>query len=376
MSTSGRTPSTPIRPFRIQAPITPSSSFTPEQRQRRRDLLNAASKLNPTSRMDNINAGLRGRTTNQVLTQRPDGSTASAHDAAAATLGQGRAHQMPGDIGGRSPPPKRSRTDDCDAEYDTNFDSEPPSPVRSLHSAGVQADISPGIADSRQLPPDEELVIGPDIDDQDELWDTSFDGDKSISSHYATAPPSPGEPPFGLSTEPVAGPSVPRQPSLSASQLLGLLTPPTSSQLGFEFEGAFSQPIDEAPDSPSKGKGKGRDLGIAAMQRHVPHGEIQKTIKERLRNPSPDDRQTPQSSPPSGPPQLHEQAAADLPTKMQATFSEYIDYVRRLERREKAAFMSNELKMNKIKQLESENEELRRRIRALGATIAALEARR
>ncbi|RPD74241.1 hypothetical protein L226DRAFT_86772 [Lentinus tigrinus ALCF2SS1-7] len=167
-----------------------------------------------------------------------------------------------------------------------------------------------------------------------------------------------------------------------------LLTPPGTSQRDYESAGQWGRyPRQQSPSpSPSPTKGKGRELprsesaSTSRSQWQMIQDDPENPFHERaaaLRAGSPT------TSVLSGAESMYESAgllsgpfSADTVAAQIASLTDIPEYIRKLERRQRAAMNSAEIKSRRIAQLEEEVQRLRNEKRALEETVAALQVRR
>lgn len=250
-------PSTPAGPSRSRSAVTPSSGFTPSQKQRRLESIqaglnssqpSAGSNLSQkhSSRLTDIEAGL-------ISVRSPSGKSSSQRSAsrfanieAGLVAAQSQSRARPDEFDSpRSPLQKRSRLWDYEAA------PEPPSPVIPMHDAVVQTDQAD----------DEEFFMSSPHGTSTSVYETAHSTPYSLPEVLPEVHQAPQTPGRSSASQTGSHPSVNIQS--------GMMTPPRSSQNEPSLGPASSlHGILHQPESPtrSKSKGKTRDLGTPASQ--------------------------------------------------------------------------------------------------------------
>ncbi|OBZ67163.1 hypothetical protein A0H81_12811 [Grifola frondosa] len=313
-----------------QAAVTPSHTITPSQRERRRE---GHASSQGSSRRDNL------RTSSTSFSRTP--SRLKVIEAALAAS-QAEIRDLSDELRSASSPPpspKRSRLEIN--EYGSNS----PRNTTNHSDAPVQTDSIP----------DEDESSWPQLDSisdaEEEFWHPSKPiAGPSREYHLADVPQEPWTP----RTPERSAPARAYTPSGSVNANGMLMTPPQSSQplerdfgagpvLSLGASESQWQRIVHDPEHPFHERALALRMGSQTGSQESVHAELPSTdsIAE------------------------HIAALSDIP-----------DFVRKLERKQKAAQKSNEIKSKRIAELEQEIQRLQNKNRALEETVSALRTRR
>lgn len=232
-SSQGRVSTAPAGSSRVGVAVTAPSVFTPSQRQRLMDNIDAALK---------DAKGLTGTHSSPRIADTVDDSRVSwtsslfhshgtssdnAQFRATADESEGQAHQENFNLA-LPPSPKRSRYGDYDSE------SGPPSPQPSLYSAGIQTSPIPS-SESEFAPDDASLFHGED-DEETEFWCSPRPAGSTLLSHYDTVPSIPYRLPDVVPQTPAFRPHLRASRALRSLHWI-LIHQPTSSPLIVRVDG-------------------------------------------------------------------------------------------------------------------------------------------